>query len=107
MSTDVEKERRRIDMTIEEALTDEFGKGIAEFRSGDVARPFVGDALVHLHDQLLGAINYSRVESKMNGISEKMLHDRRVEVRLRDLLFELRGIYRLREKRREAQAAAH
>ena len=100
MSTDVEVERRRIDMPIEQALEDEWGKGIAEQRSGDTSKPFVGDALVHLHDQLLGGINYTRQIGRDDESTSKLLDNQSIEQELRRLVRVIRALYRLREARR-------
>lgn len=101
MSTDVEKERARLSMSLERALEDEWGKGIAELRAGDASLGFVGDALVHLHDQLLGAINYRRQVGRDDETTSRILDQVGVEPKLRDLLHALRAAYMLREKRRK------
>ena len=111
MSTDVEVERRRIDMPVEQALEDEWGKGIEEQRAGDTSKPFVGDALVHLHDQLLGGINYTRQIGRDDETTSQMLDNQGIEQELKRLLRVIRALYRLREVRRarlaeEAIAAA-
>jgi hypothetical protein len=99
-STDVETERRRIEMPIEQALEDEWSKGIAERRSGDESKPFVGDALVHMHDQLLGAINYKKQIGREDDSTTQMLDQHEIDPVLRKMVFLLRAIYRLREVRR-------
>lgn len=107
MSTDVETERRRIEMPIEQALEDEWSKGIAEQRSGDESKPFVGDALVHMHDQLLGAINYKKQIGREDDRTTQVLDQHDLEPLLRKMVFLVRAAYRLREvhKAREEQEA--
>ena len=100
MSTDVETERRRIEMPIEQALEDEWDKGIAEQRAGDTSAPFVGDALVHLHDQLLGAINYTRQIGRDDETTSRMLDNQGIEVELRRIVRVIRALYKLRDARR-------
>lgn len=100
MSTDVEVERRRIEMPVETALEDEWGKGIAEQRSGDQSKPFVGDALVHLHDHLLGGINNTRQIGRDDETTSQMLDNQGIEQELKRLLRVIRALYRLREVRR-------
>lgn len=104
MSTDVERERARIAMPIEKALEDEYRKGVEEFRASDSDRPFVGDALVHMHDQLLGAINYGRQIGREDDSTNQMINSQHLEPQLVDMVYKLRAIYRMREIRRERLA---
>lgn len=99
--TDVEIERRRLSMPLEEALADEWGKGIAELRGGDASKPFEGDALVHLHDQLLGGINYVRQIGRSDERTARMLHGLGVEPKLVDLVYTIRSVYQARENHRD------
>lgn len=100
-TADLERERARLFMPLEAALEDEWGKGIAELRAGDPARPFVGDALVHMHDNVLGSLNYHRQIGRDDGVTHKALCDQEIDALLMRVVHTLRAVYKLRERRRE------
>lgn len=105
MIDDEERERSRLAMPVEQAIQDEWGKGIAEQRDGDPSKPFVGDPLVQLHDQLLGAMNYLRQVGRSDERTYRILHNLSAEKCLFDALWAARSAYQFREQHAAREAS--
>ena len=74
MSSSFASDEDLLDLPLEEALTQRWEQGMAEYRQPD--EPFVGDPVVELHNEGLDALNYVAVIEK-NGADFDIIHELR------------------------------